>query len=260
MSVKNYLDKTGALYELVKLKNYITSTFVTKDGDKVLSTNDYTTAEKTKLSNIEAEANKTIVDGTITEHGQNPVTGEAIYDALEGKQDVLTAGTNIDITNNTISVTGAVDIDDSTTGLDTTWSSSKINTELGSKQDTLTAGTRVTITNQNVVNVSSEIDDSSTTAANTWSADKISSAISAIESVNFEIVQTLPSSDISTHTIYLILKSSSETGNIYDEYIYVNNNWELIGTTAIDLSGYVLESDLVAITNAEIDAMFEIFE
>ena len=260
MSVKNYLDKTGALYELVKLKNYLTSTFVAKDGNKVLSTNDYTTAEKTKLANIEAEANKTVVDSSITEHGQNPVTGEAIYDELEGKQDVLTAGTNIDITNNVISVTGAVDIDDSTTGLDTTWSSSKINTELGSKQDSLTAGTRVTITNQNVINVASEIDDSSTTAAYTWSADKISSAISAIESLSFEIVQTLPSSDISTTTIYLVLKSSSETGNIYDEYIYISNNWELIGSTVVDLSGYVLESDLVAITNAEIDAMFEIFE
>lgn len=49
----NYLDKTGLAYLWGKIK----ARFVEKDGSKGLSTNDYTTAEKTKLSGIEAGAN-----------------------------------------------------------------------------------------------------------------------------------------------------------------------------------------------------------
>ena len=43
---------------------------------------------------------------------------------------------------------------------------------------------------------------------------------------------------------------------MYDEYLWINNKWELFGTTEVDLSGYVEETDLIAITNAEIDAIF----
>lgn len=49
----NYLDKTGLAYFWGKIK----ARFVEKDGSKGLSTNDYTTAEKTKLAGIEAGAN-----------------------------------------------------------------------------------------------------------------------------------------------------------------------------------------------------------
>lgn len=53
-----------------------------------------------------------------------------------------------------------------------------------------------------------------------------------------EVVQTLPVSDISETTIYLVPTQDPEQGNYYEEYIYVNNAWELVGTTAVDLSGY----------------------
>ena len=48
-----------------------------------------------------------------------------------------------------------------------------------------------------------------------------------------EIVESLPTEDIDTNTIYMVLdSSSSQVGNVYNEYIYINSNWELIGTTA----------------------------
>ena len=48
-----------------------------------------------------------------------------------------------------------------------------------------------------------------------------------------EIVQSLPTEDIDTNTIYMVLDSSSQqVGNVYNEYLYTNNSWELIGTTA----------------------------
>ena len=59
---------------------------------------------------------------------------------------------------------------------------------------------------------------------------------------NFQIVESLPTENISTSTIYLVPSTKPEAENIYDEYIYVNNNWEHIGSTSIDLSDYVTKT------------------
>ena len=47
-----------------------------------------------------------------------------------------------------------------------------------------------------------------------------------------------------SNKIYLVSVSSSEANNIYEEYLYINNQYELIGTTEIDLSNYALISQL----------------
>ena len=62
--------------------------------------------------------------------------------------------------------------------------------------------------------------------------------LSAIPKFAVTVVTELPTSDISTSTIYLKSNGGS-SGNSYDEYIYVNSAWEKIGTTEVDLSGYV---------------------
>lgn len=59
---------------------------------------------------------------------------------------------------------------------------------------------------------------------------------------NFQVVDELPTEDISTSTIYLISAGYVEEDNIYDEYIYVNGNWEHIGSTSVDLSDYVTKT------------------
>lgn len=70
----------------------------------------------------------------------------------------------------------------------------------------------------------------------------ITTAISGITGVEFEVVQTLPATG-DAGTIYLV-PNQGTTPNIYDEYIYVNNAFEKIGTTEIDLSNYVTTTDL----------------
>lgn len=81
----------------------------------------------------------------------------------------------------------------------------------------------------------------------------INSAIAGITGIEFEVVQSLPATG-ETGVIYLLSNGGSGQ-NIYDEYIWVNNAFEKIGTTAVDLTNYVQFSDLVAITNAEIDTI-----
>ena len=62
--------------------------------------------------------------------------------------------------------------------------------------------------------------------------------------IDFRIVQTLPTEDISPSTFYLVPSLDPETQNLYDEYIYVNNAWEKIGSKSIDLSDYYTKTQI----------------
>lgn len=69
--------------------------------------------------------------------------------------------------------------------------------------------------------------------------------IDAITGFSYEVVQTLPASG-QNGKIYLVPidESGGPSDNIYEEYIWVNNAWEMIGTTEMDLSNYVTFTDL----------------
>ena len=81
----------------------------------------------------------------------------------------------------------------------------------------------------------SELTNDSNFATQTY----VSQQISAIDKLKKSVVKTLPTSNIDTNTIYLVEKSSGESGNVYNEYMYINNAWELIGDTKTDMTGYV---------------------
>lgn len=63
------------------IKTYVAEHFVTKEAGKGLSTNDYTTAEKNKLKDLE----KITVDSTLSSSSTNPVQNKAVNTALSGK-------------------------------------------------------------------------------------------------------------------------------------------------------------------------------
>lgn len=46
-----------------------------------------------------------------------------------------------------------------------------------------------------------------------------------------QVVNTLPTEDIDPNCIYMIPKSDPETGDYYDEYMYISGSWEKIGST-----------------------------
>ena len=97
----------------------------------------------------------------------------------------------------------------------------------------------------------SELTNDSNYQTGTQVASTIANAIGNIETIKFQIVSVLPETG-STSTVYLV---STARTNSYDEYIYVDNTWEQIGTTDVDLSGYVQSSELEAITNSQIDTI-----
>lgn len=91
--------------------------------------------------------------------------------------------------------------------------------------------------------------------------NRLCELINNMTSINFEVVQVLPTQDISTSTIYLVPKQTAQTENIYDEYINTDGTsqgWELIGTTEIDLTNYVQFSDLSTVaTSGDYDDLID---
>ena len=81
--------------------------------------------------------------------------------------------------------------------------------------------------------------------------------LTSIPKFSIEVVSELPTQDISTTTIYLKLQETGdqEGQDIYDEYIYVNNKWEVIGNTDIDLSAYSTTVQMNAAIQAAIQAL-----
>ncbi len=64
-------------------------------------------------------------------------------------------------------------------------------------------------------------------------------------SIKFLVVENLPVSDIDPTAIYLVPITPDTSGNNYAEYIYINNQWELLGKIGaeIDLDNYVKNTD-----------------
>jgi hypothetical protein len=78
--------------------------------------------------------------------------------------------------------------------------------------------------------------------ANLHAATKkyVDDAVGALATITITVVQTLPATGQS-NVVYLVPKSTAQTSNVYDEYIWVasTNKFEKVGDTEIDLSNYL---------------------
>lgn len=81
------------------------------------------------------------------------------------------------------------------------------------------------------------------TKSDTYTQAEINNLVSEIPKFAIAVVEQLPTQDISTTTIYLV-PSDSESGDLYKEYIYVNNAWELLGIQKTDLTDYYNKSEV----------------
>jgi len=79
--------------------------------------------------------------------------------------------------------------------------------------------------------------------SDTYTQTEVNNLISAAVNGRFEKVTVLPASG-EPNVIYLVPKTTALTNNVYDEYIWQDNAWELLGSTEIDLSNYVTTTDL----------------
>ena len=79
---------------------------------------------------------------------------------------------------------------------------------------------------------------------NTYSKAEIDNMIAALATLDIKVVDELPLTEISTKSLYFVKINGDEENNGYEEYVYVNGVWEMIGTTQVDLSGYATKTEL----------------
>lgn len=118
-------------------------------------------------------------------------------------------------------------------------------------QTKLTAGSNITIENGVISSTGGGSTD------NFYTKAEVDEKLSTIPKFSTKVVSALPTSDISTTTIYLLVSTSSKTGNLYTEYIYVDSKWEKLGEQGsdfqIDTSIPATPSDTHALSTKAID-------
>lgn len=87
-----------------------------------------------------------------------------------------------------------------------------------------------------------KIDDNTISTETVWSSSKIVSEL-ANAGFDVQVVQELPATG-EAHTLYFVPSTDPKTQNIYDEYLYANNAWEQVGSTAVDMSDYYTKTQV----------------
>lgn len=321
-----YLDNNGLLYFWQKIVN----AFVKKDGSKVLSTNDYTNADKSKLTGLNnytlptassntlggvkvgnnltitngvlsADAQQATIDSALSSTSTNAVQNKVINSALANKVDVVsgkslstndyttteknklaglsnytlptasdTALGGVKVGSNLSISSGVLSAKDTTYSVATASANGLLSSSDKSKIDGVATGAQANLIENikvngiaqsitsKAVNITVPTNNNSLTNGAGYQTSSqvqslINSAVSNITSFDYSIVTALPSTGIKG-TIYLVLNGGTGSEE-YDEYIWISNKFEHIGTTKVDLTGYLKETDMVAITNAEIDTI-----
>ncbi len=201
------------------IADYLSNNSYVKDTNYVHTDSNYTTAEKTKLSNIEEGANKYVLPAATT----SSLGGVKVGDNLSIASDGTISATSLD------------------------WSNVK-NKPTKLSQFT-NDGVFITNTTDNLTNYYKKTE--------TYTQTEINDMLSKITSIQITVVDALPAKG-ENGVIYLMAHSHA-SGDSYDEYIWVSTKaaYEKIGNTDVDLSNYWTKTDLVECTETEITNLFK---
>lgn len=85
----------------------------------------------------------------------------------------------------------------------------------------------------------------------------INSALSGVTSIDLQVVSSLPATG-KKGVIYLVTHTHTDTGDIYDEFVWVESTktFEKIGNTDVDLSAYVKSADITDISETDLATMW----
>lgn len=190
---------------------------VDKVSGKGLSTNDFTNADKTKLEGIEVGAQVNKVNSVNGQVGDVTITTPTKTSDLTNDSNFATVS-QIPTNNNQL-VNGARYI--TTASLPTKLSDLSNDTGF------------ITNSVNNLTNYYLKTE--------TYTKQEVNQLIADIPKFKVQIVQALPQTG-EAMVLYLVPKVSTAP-DIYDEYIWIetSESFELIGTTAVDLTGYATE-------------------
>lgn len=172
------------------------------------------------------------MDAALSATSENGVQNKVITAALNGKQNVLAAGTGVSI--------------DNTDPANPKISANVDYTNLINKPTKLSDFTNdqgfIDNTVNNLTNYYLKTE--------TYTQAEVNDLVSQLTSLSVEIVEELPTTDISTTTIYLV--NVPDTTN-YAQWMYINNAWANLGSTSVDLTNYYTKAQANALLDSKVD-------
>lgn len=172
------------------------------------------------------------MDTALSTTSENGVQNKVITTALNGKQNILTAGTGVTI--------------DTTDPANPEISANVDYTNLINKPTKLSDFTNDQDFIDNTVNNLTNY----YLKTETYTQTEVNDLISQLTSLSVEIVETLPTEDISTTTIYLVNVSGT---NNYNQWMYINSAWANLGSTSVDLTNYYTKGQADTLLDAKVD-------
>ena len=264
---------TNAHYPSEKLVKDSLDNKVDKVNGKGLSTEDYTSDEKTKLGGIETGVTKTVIDSSLSKTSENPVQNKVIKNALDGKADdsdlnnyILTSKilTDIDSAVDNTQVVGAYEMQQVVedlkgqvpTGVElqankkSSWTATPNNTNYPSEKLVKDSLDDKLDDSQLVTSITNLSDNN-----HIPSAKAVYDYVASVPKWTTAIYQTfndLPSVG-AVGTFYLVPKANSEEKNEYDEYFWNDSaqtpGYEHFGAFTIDISNLVTMDEVLQYIN-----------
>ena len=224
---------------------------VDKISGKGLSTEDYTSVEKTKLDGIASGAQVNVIEAVKVNGAARPISAKTVDIAVPTKISQLSDDVGIQTASDvSAGIAGKADSSDLTAHTSNRANPHQVTkAQVGLGNVDNTADTEKPVSTAQAAAIATKVDKISgkglssedfTTALKTKLSDlytkaQIDALITAIPKFSIQAVDELPTSDISTTTIYLVPNSGSGQ-SACDEYVYIDGRWELLGTTAFTLS------------------------
>lgn len=197
------------------------------DKDYVHTDNNFTNALLTKLNGIESGAEVNAIAGIKTNGVLQPIVNKIVDISIPTKTSQLTNDSGY--------------IDKNVDDLANYYTETEINELLNNKADKSSVPTKLSQLNNDTGFITNAVDNLTNyyLKSETYTKTEVNDLIGQIKTISIQVVDTLPTTGES-NVIYLVPKEGSKD-DIYNEYIWVNNAWELIGSTQIDLTGYATE-------------------
>lgn len=197
------------------------------DKDYVHTDNNFTNALLTKLNGIESGAEVNAIAGIKTNGVLQPIVNKIVDISIPTKTSQLTNDSGY--------------IDKNVDNLANYYTETEINGLLNNKADKSSVPTKLSQLNNDTGFITNAVDNLTNyyLKSETYTKTEVNDLIGQIKTISIQVVDTLPTTGES-NVIYLVPKEGSKD-DIYNEYIWVNNAWELIGSTQIDLTGYATE-------------------
>lgn len=252
MALSNkHLDGTGLAQLWANVKKY----FVAKEAGKGLSTNDYTTAEKTKLGGIEEGAQVNV------QADWNATEGDAFIknkpgEATQEKAGLMSAADKKKVDGMQTALDGKADKADTLAGYGITdaFTKEEVNTELGKKADKA-----ATLEGYGIGDAYTK------TATDAAIKKAVDAAVTGVYKIKGSIAfANLPTQGMNEGDVYNITDNFTTTDAFVEgagkeckagsNIAYTEDGWDVMAGI-YDFSDFVMKADIQFLSNDEIDAI-----